>query len=168
MQTVIFLLSGIVIFILVVINAILIWRFYRTSKRLDTLLEKGKIKDFKDAILTQKERNDLLQGEIKDILLKIKDLENVSLKTIQKTAIVRFNPFNNIGGNQSFVIALLDAKNNGLVISSLFVKEGNRVYTKDVKQGKSEYKLSEEEKEAIALAMESKKGKVLKTGMQHA
>ena len=58
-----------------------------------------------------------------------------------------------MGGNQSFVIALLDDKNNGFVISSLFIKEGNRVYAKAVKDGKSDYLLSNEEKEAIAIAM---------------
>jgi len=61
-----------------------------------------------------------------------------------------------MGGNQSFVIALLDDKNNGFVISSLFIKEGNRVYAKAVKDGKSDHLLSDEEKEAINRAMGTK------------
>ena len=60
-----------------------------------------------------------------------------------------------MGGNQSFIIALLDGKNNGFVISSLFVKEGSRVYTKEIKAGKSDYKLSKEELEAIERAIKS-------------
>ena len=50
---------------------------------------------------------------------------------------------------------LLDGENNGFVISSLFIKEGNRVYTKEVKDGKSEHKLSKEETEAIKIAIKS-------------
>jgi len=93
---------------------------------------------------------------LKDAFLKIDNLENILSKTIQKTGIVRFNPFSDIGGNQSFAIALLDEKNNGFVISSLFVKEGNRVYAKAVKDGKSEHSLSNEEIEAIDRAISSK------------
>ena len=92
---------------------------------------------------------------IKEAFLKIKNLEEISKITIQKTAIVRFNPFNEMGGNQSFVIAILDAKNNGFVISSLFVKDGNRVYAKAIKNCKSDHILSGEEKEAIEKALKS-------------
>jgi hypothetical protein len=58
-----------------------------------------------------------------------------------------------MGGNQSFVIALLDGENNGFVISSFFVKEGNRIYIKTIKDEKSDYPLSNEEKEALKKAM---------------
>ena len=152
-QTSVFLLLGAVIFILVVINGFLLWYFYKTNKKIDKLLEKGKIKDFKDIFLSQKEKNDNLEEKIQEAFLKIKNLENICEKTIQKTGIVRFNPFNEMGGNQSFVVALLDDKNNGFVISSLFVKDGNRVYAKAVKGGKSDHSLSSEEIEAINQAI---------------
>lgn len=151
------LLSGIVILILVLINLFLVWYFYRTNKKMDKLLEKGKIKDFKSILLSQNEKNRNLEQKLDEVFLKIKNLEDISERTIQKTGVVRFNPFNDIGGNQSFVIALLDDRNNGFVISSLFVREGNRVYAKAVRNGKSDHLLSEEEKEAINRAVESKK-----------
>jgi hypothetical protein len=147
--------SGIVILILIAINAFLVGYFYKTNKKIDTLLEKGKIKSFKDILMSQKGKNDDLEDKIKDAFLKIKNLEDICEKTIQKTGIVRFNPFNEMGGNQSFVIALLDDRNNGFVISSLFVKEGNRVYAKAVINGKSDHSLSKEEVEAINKAVNS-------------
>ena len=52
---------------------------------------------------------------------------------------------------------LLDEKNNGFVISSLFVQDGNRVYAKAIKDGNSEHTLSNEEKEAINKAIKSQK-----------
>jgi len=154
-QTIIFLFLGIVILILIAINAFLLRYFYKTNQKIDKLLEKGKIKDFKDIFLSQKEKNSDLEEKIKDAFFKIKNLEDISKITIQKTGIVRFNPFNEMGGNQSFVLALLDNKNNGFVISSLFVQEGNRVYAKAVRGGKSDYLLSNEEIEAIDRAIKS-------------
>jgi len=107
---------------------------------------------------------------LKDILSQFKDLEKKiegisgeleNLKkegkfSIQKTGIVRYNPFSDVGGNQSFSIVLLDGNNNGIVITSLYTKEGSRVYGKPVKNGKSEYSLSGEEKKAIEKAIGSR------------
>jgi hypothetical protein len=155
LQAIIFLLLGIVILILIAINGFLLRYFYQTNKKIDKLLEKGKIKDFKDIFLSQKEKSNDLEKKIKEVFLKIKNLEDTCEITIQKTGIVRFNPFNDMGGNQSFVIALLDNKNNGFLICSLFIKDGNRVYAKAIKDGKSDHLLSEEEKEAITRAINS-------------
>ena len=154
-QTTIFLVSAIVILVLIVINAFLIRYSYQANRKIDKLLEKGKIKNFKDILLSQKEKNDGLEEKIKDAFLKIKNIENVCETTIQKTSVVRFNPFNDLGGDQSFIIALLDNKNNGFLISSLFVKDGNRVYAKTIKQGKSDRTLSKEETEALNKAINS-------------
>lgn len=74
---------------------------------------------------------------------------------IQKLGIVRFNPFKETGGNQSFSIALLDDHNNGLVITSLYGREGNRVFAKPIENNKSKYLLSEEEKKALEKAKKS-------------
>ncbi|MFH1968282.1 MAG: DUF4446 family protein [bacterium] len=150
-QTIVLLLA--VIFVLVLINAFLVWYFYRSNKKIDALLEGGKIKSFKEIFLRQKEKSNELEKCLKQAFLEIGELQKISEKTIQKTGIVRFNPFNELGGNQSFVIALLDDKNNGFVISSLFAKEGNRVYAKAIRDGKSDHLLSEEEKEAITRAI---------------
>jgi hypothetical protein len=154
-QAIIFLLLGGVILVLVFINAFLLIRFNKTNKKLDELLENGKVKDLKDIFLSQKEKNDNLGKDIKEAFAKIEDLEETCETTIQKIGVVRFNPFNDIGGNQSFVIALLDNKNNGFLISSLFVKDGSRVYTKEVKQGKIDHTLLKEEAEAINKAINS-------------
>ena len=149
-QTVILLFFGAV---LLATNLFLFWYSYKAGKKIDILLEKGKIKDFKDIFLFQKKKHEELEEKVKEAFLKISKLEDISKTTIQKTSVVRFNPFNEMGGNQSFVIALLDNKNNGFVISSLFTNEGNRVYTKAIKDGKSNYKLSKEEKEAVDKAI---------------
>jgi len=73
-------------------------------------------------------------------------------KHIQKCGLVRFQAFQNTGGDQSFAVALLDAKGTGIVISSLFGRDESRVYCKPVENGGSSYPLSKEEKEAIQKA----------------
>lgn len=86
-------------------------------------------------------------------LNKLKEEDKLS---VQRVGIVRFNPFSESGGDQSFSIALLNGKNDGIVITSLYARGENRVYGKPIKDGKSEYQLSEEEKTAIAKAEENK------------
>lgn len=155
MDTIIIILL-IIIVILAVFSVIVSFYSFKTNKMVNDLLDRGKIKEFKDVFLAQKEKNDNLEKDIKEAFLKIKNLEAIAKISIQKTAVVRYNPFNDLGGNQSFVIALLDGRNNGFVVSSLFVKDGNRVYSKAIKTGKCEQKLSAEEIEAIKNAIGDK------------
>jgi len=80
------------------------------------------------------------------------ELENLKKEgrfSIQKIGIVRFNPFSEVGSDQSFSIALLDGNNDGVVITSIYTREGNRVYGKSIESGLSKYSLSDEEKAAI-------------------
>jgi hypothetical protein len=79
-------------------------------------------------------------------------LDRVLQTAIQRVGMVRFNPFEETGGDQSFAIALLDQHGNGLVISSLHSRAETRVYAKPVEGGRSRYALSDEEEEALAQA----------------
>jgi len=92
----------------------------------------------------------------KDItLLKegIVTLETQAKKHLQRVGFVKFNPFDRAGGEQSFVLALLDSNNTGIVKTFMYTREGVRIYVKQVLLGKPvEYELSDEEKEAIRLA----------------
>ena len=93
-----------------------------------------------------------LEKNFEKISQELENLKKESKFSVQKIGIVRFNPFSEVGGDQSFSIALLDGNNNGIVITSLYSREGNRVYGKPIKAGQSEYSLSKEEKEAIEKA----------------
>jgi len=95
-----------------------------------------------------------LRREFQTVSKELEALKKKSDFFIQKIGIIRYNPFSNVGSDQSFSLALLDADNNGIVITSLFSQEGNRVYGKPVKNGGSEYSLSNEEKQAIEKATE--------------
>lgn len=95
----------------------------------------------------------------KNILTKQQEIRAFLEQCLSKVGVVRFNPFADMGGDQSFVIALLDQKNNGIVISSLYNRTNCRFYGKPVIAGRSEYSLSDEEKEAISQAIGKEKEK---------
>jgi hypothetical protein len=70
-------------------------------------------------------------------------------QSVQNVNTIRFNPFQDSGSNQSFAVAFLNEKGDGVVISSLYSREKVSVYAKPIKNYASEYTLSEEEKRAI-------------------
>ncbi len=92
-----------------------------------------------------------------EITRELAELKEDNKKNLQKIGIVRFNPFKETGGDQSFSIALLDADNDGFVITSHYSREANRVYAKPIEKGVSKYQLSTEEKEAINKAINAKR-----------
>lgn len=89
-----------------------------------------------------------------------RELEGATRAAIQRVGLVRFNPFEDTGGNQSFALALLDTAGDGLVFSSLFSRAESRLYVKPIRRGRSDYPLSDEENEAIrrAIGQESNNG----------
>jgi hypothetical protein len=81
-------------------------------------------------------------------------LEGRTRRSLQHIGLVRFNPFEDTGSDQSFAIALLDDARDGVVISSLHGRSNTRVFAKPVTSGASAHALSEEETQAIRIAIE--------------
>lgn len=100
-------------------------------------------------------RIEQLEKRVQELSGSLESLQQSMKKAIMKVGVVRFNPFHETGGDQSFAIALLNEYNTGFVIMSHYMKDHNRVYAKPIVKGVSEYTLSDEEKEAIARALKS-------------
>ena len=79
------------------------------------------------------------------------DIEN----SIQKVGLVRYNAFKDVGSDLSFALALLDRENNGIVLNGIYGSESSNIYAKPVKRGESTYQLSQEEKSAIDIAIQT-------------
>jgi hypothetical protein len=105
-------------------------------------------KDFAKILLQFKK----LKKDFSSLSKELENLKQESRLSIQKIGVVRFNPFKEVGGNQSFSTAMLDANDNGMVITSFYSKEGTRVFGKPITKGVSKYSLTKEEKEAIEKA----------------
>lgn len=124
--------------------------FYRMVKHYNSLTrgsDKKELKTILEKIIGQVAKND---DRIVDLDKKIMQLEKDGTYHIQKVGLVRFNPFSETGGDQSFCLAVLDENDSGFVISSLHSRNTTRLYAKSVEEGQSlSYELSEEEKKAI-------------------
>jgi len=91
--------------------------------------------------------------DIKEIKSELKSFINSSSSHIQKIGLVKFNPFKEAGGSNSFSLVLLDGDKNGIIITSLHTRERTRLYLKDVSKGKTKIELSNEEQNALQLSM---------------
>jgi hypothetical protein len=104
-----------------------------------------------DGILRRLDRGDERIGALTSLQQELEGL--LRRGTVRNVGLVRFNPFPDAGGDQSFAIALLDAEGTGLVLSSLHARTDTRVFAKPVQGGRSKYALSDEEQDAIRQAM---------------
>ena len=88
--------------------------------------------------------------DIAQLMNRCDKIEKDGLMHLQKIGLLRFNPFKETGGNQSFILSLVDSNDTGIVISALYSRSGIRWYAKKVLDGKGvEFELSEEEKKTI-------------------
>ncbi len=138
-------------------NLTLHWQIWQTRKKIRTMFKGTKADDLEGIIFEQIKRLRQTEKSLKEQIEFSRRLKGMALKSIQKTSVIRFNPFKDTGGDQSFSIACLDAGNSGFTITSLFTREGTRIYTKPIVAGESRYPLTEEEKEAISAAIKGNK-----------
>ena len=143
----------VMILILLGWNIFLQLRLEKTRKRIKIFFKGRKTKDLEEVFAEQIKKIKNNEKEIKNLFKWNDKLQEVSDVSIQKIGVIRFNPFKDTGGNQSFVIALLDSNNNGFVLSSLYTREGTRIYAKPLENAISSYHLSKEEQEAIKKAI---------------
>lgn len=144
------------------LGAVIIWLIgvsfwlYRVSRHYARLVSKTGQTSLRQVLEKLLEN----QSEVEKHILKVEEalaeLNRRTQKHVQKVGLVRFNPFAETGGDQSFALALLDSQDSGIVLLSLHGREGTRIYVKSVKQGKSKYQLSREEQQAIEEAKSQK------------
>lgn len=144
---------GIIFFVLiawVVGLSVIVLRMVRHYNMLTGITNKTGLKDVIETILqTQKG----LQSQTKDLYKVLDEVKKDGRLHIQQVGLVRFNPFSDTGGSQSFTLALLDGHDNGLVMTSLYARTGHRWYIKEVVSGKGkELVLSKEEQTAVQKA----------------
>lgn len=147
------------ILILATVSAILLWLFilslwyYRTLSRFNKFgrgVTKQNLSTLLEKILAE---IDLTKKDIDQITQRCDTIEQQGVFHVQKIGILRFNPFSDTGGDQSFILAILNGKDDGILLSSLHGRTGTRWYAKSIKKGKGvEHELSHEEKQVIVKA----------------
>jgi len=128
-------------------------RIAHLGRRLDRLTRSQEGRSLEAILDAHLDKVLAVAGELDELAARSAVLEANGRRALQRAGIVRFNPFPDTGGNQSFALALLDANNDGFVVSSLHARAGTRVYAKALTGGRSDATLSDEEAEALRLAM---------------
>lgn len=134
--------------------AILIGAFWviRTEKRLKRFFSGKKAKDLEDNILALEDNLSKLKSAKEKIEKELVEINKKLRKSIRGLETIRFNPFPDQGSNQSFAVGILNEDGDGVVLSSLYSRERMSIFAKPVKNGKSEYELTAEEKEVLKKA----------------
>ncbi len=144
---------GILTLVLLIVTIICFAQYKKLYRRYDFFMRGKDAETLEDTILDLMDEAAYLRSEDRENKDLIKSLERQVKAGYQKTGIVKYNAFKGMGGNLSFVIALLDDNNTGFILNSVHSREGCYLYMKDVVEGKTEVLLGSEEKEALEQAL---------------
>lgn len=89
------------------------------------------------------------------LLDMVTDMDKTMKSNIQKVGLIRYNPFEEMGGNLCFALALLDGEDNGVVLNGIHSRTGSFTYAKPIEMGVSTYMLSDEEIKAVEMAKDN-------------
>lgn len=150
-------INMIVLCILLIGLFIMFIRLHSINKKYKLFLKKlgngETIEEDLENYMYRVERVEKQNAEMRNL---IEIIDNNMDNCIQKIGIIRYNAFKDTGSDLSFALAMLDEKNNGVVLNGIYSREMSNIYAKPVENGKSKYTISEEEQEAIQKAMENK------------
>ena len=148
---------GIIVIVLAILTlisfiaSVICFSQYRKLYRRYDMFMRGK--DAEDTIMELVDETEYLRAKDGDTKRLVDSVVSKAQAGYQKTGIVKYNAFKGMGGNLSFVIAMLDDNNTGFVLNSVHSREGCYLYLKDVVEGKTEVLLGSEEKEALERAL---------------
>lgn len=117
--------------------------------RLKRIFSGFKAKNMESLIAEVTKKTKELEEERKKTELQISSIDKRLAQSIRNIETVRFNPFPEVGGNQSFAMSLLNDEGNGVVISSLYARDRTSLFAKPIKAGQSEFELTKEEKSVL-------------------
>lgn len=147
-------LENIIIYILTaLVLALIVWiilteirlkKFFRSKNGGDL---EGVLKNLEKDLL-------LLEGARANMSNHLMDIEKRLKRSVQGVGLVRFNAFPDSGGSQSFAIALINESGDGVILSSLYSREKVSIFSKPLKEHRSLFELTEEEKKALEIAKE--------------
>jgi hypothetical protein len=144
-------------FLLIIWCAVLSYLYVKLSSHYNSLTQGVHKKTLTSVLDHMGSEVVIAKRDIETLLKRCDTIEKENQFHIQKIGLLRFNPFNDTGGDQSFILSLLDSNNTGVVISGLFSRSGMRWYAKKVVQGDGQdHELSEEEKKALRIAKSTK------------
>ena len=119
-------------------------------------LTAGKSGNLEESITHLKDNQKEAEKFMNEMEKYLTDVEKRLQKSVQAVETIRFNAFDGVGANQSFATALVNQHGDGVVFSSLYGRERTSVFSKPLKKHTSEHGLSDEEKQAVKKAQETR------------
>lgn len=148
-----FLLVGLIV--LAIWSGILTYLLRKMQKQYMLFTEGARRKTIEEVLTNIIKDQNLNKKDIAQLVKRCDMIEKEALSYIRKVGLLRFNPFKDTGGDQSFILSLVDSEDSGVVITALYSRSGTRWYAKKVKRGKGlDHELSEDEKKALKSARE--------------
>ena len=120
-----------------------------TERRLKRFFSGKKAKDLEESIFILENNISKLKSAKEKIEKELVEINKKLKKSVRGLETIRYNPFPDQGSNQSFAVGMLNEDGDGVVFSSLYSRERMSIFAKPVKNGKSEYELTTEEKEVL-------------------
>lgn len=146
------LVMAVIILILLILLIVQIVKVSKLKKRLDRFAQGKNGKSLEEDIVRIYEDNKFLKQLTDKNRQDIKTIFKRMQSVYQKMGLVRYDAYNQMGGQLSYSLAMLDENNNGFIINSIHSTEGCYSYSKEIKQGDNSISLSAEEAEALAIA----------------
>ncbi|MDD6340052.1 MAG: DUF4446 family protein [Butyrivibrio sp.] len=142
-----------VIIVLLILLIVSMRKIKKTNMRLSEFMKGKNAESLEDLVTSKFKEIEDLKVSNKVHAKRLKNLEEAMLKVYSKTGIIKYDAFNEMGGKLSFALALLDNTNNGFIINAIHSHEGCYTYIKEIVNGESYITLGEEEKKALANAI---------------
>jgi hypothetical protein len=136
-----------------VLLVLLVVRVRRLGRRIEQLTRGSEAGNLEAVLGQHLERVRRVSRDVDEVSARTTALERDVRQSLGRVGLVRYNPFDDTGGNQSFALAIVDAAGDGFIVNSLHARAGTRVYAKAVSGGKSEVALADEESEALRQAL---------------
>lgn len=128
-------------------------KYQRLKKSYFSFMRGKDGKTLEESILEQFENLDTIKNVVRQNRQDIKEIYRTLENKYQKTGIVKYDAFHEMGGNLSFALTMLDGNNNGWIINAMHSREGCYTYIKEVVNGESYIELAEEEAESLDRAI---------------
>lgn len=142
-----------IIIILIITVFVLIKSVNRVERKYKKFMRGVNNKNLEELVIGYLDKIDEVENQSKLLKEDINKINDKLKKCIQKTGIVRYRAFDDVGSDLSFSIALLDDKNDGIILTGIFGRNESTTYAKPIDKGISRYDLSEEEQQVLEEAM---------------
>ena len=153
----IFALILILFLILLIMQIRLMGKFKKLYRTYDRFMRGKDMESMEETVLAQFERIEALEKSNEEKDRQIESIFENLQHVYQKTGLVKYDAFREMSGKLSYTLALLDKENNGVMINSMYSREGCYSYVKTIVGGKCSIEMSEEEQEALKIAVNKEK-----------